>query len=1354
MDKVSAMPRTYNSPVCPEVSLITSSDLESSQHNYKRSIIVPAQYNGRLQEVPYWSPFFYPLCYPLFHLYGEAGWHINLTTTKGSKVTINDHSKYILQVRDPIFRANTDAKPTKMIQDILLCGNGLTQQYMCDLYLAVENNNLQYLRLHQNELKAELYCDLLEAKYNNEYPLAGRYVVLPHTHVGSPRWYYGEYQDGMARCRKFHKPDLFITFTCNPNWPEIVQSMKGFEAGSYSRPDLIARCFQIRLQILLEDLESNCVFGDVLGYMYSVEWQKRGLPHAHILIFLTKECRFRNTADVDRVIRAEIPNPITHRDLWELVTTNMIHGPCGIIIQKNKTKETTNLPHCCLNGTCEEHFPKELRSEIFITQDSYPEYRRRSKKDGGHTFYDKKNKCELDNGWVVPYNPYLLSKYGAHINVEICSSVKAIKYLNKYVFKGSDKAQIAITDPNAAQHPAKEHSLSAKADAPSNLDSTTSSSSSSSSSIQRADNKMASSSSSPMPAQLQNNFDKKSATTENTKSVLIDEIKQYCDCRYIGPSEACHRLFGFKMHTAKPAVVRMQVHLPDKQNVYYEEGKEDQILNDAKNLPHSQLIGYFDAVKAAKLPDAKQPKIINGLTAKDLTYHDMPEHYTYKMVKGKHVWSLRSQEHRFPTIGRMYQVTPSGKNAELYYLRVLLTKRKGMASFEELKTVEGVTYSSFKEAAVAMNLLREDKEWRNCLDDYCFTATNIRMLRETFIIMIFYNNVENPRKLWDEFKDYLCDDFRYQRVNMEGVSVQNKECTQDDYDAALHQLSDILSGPAFKKRLMDFNLPQPIKEKDTLVAFQHYEDIRIQSETTNINFEREQYENMRSTMNTEQLFLINTLNAELADIKNKNTAKCYFIDAPGGTGKTYCLNAFIHHCLSLKLNIIVTSYAGVAALLLKNGRTAHSQFKFPLNQSMADCSLGTLKATEPLGKQLYWADVIFLDELTMMHKLLFELLHNNCIDLHHRHHPELKRTFHTPFAGKLIIGAGDPRQCLPIKKYADRTTIVQSVVNRSYLWVHFKELHLSINERVMKNAKGQPESYQRECKLFTEQLLTLGDGTFPIYDRNNSAVNISKIIHTTTTEETSVKDFVLWCYPEFQGIRDKISLHEKAILCVFNEDVDEVNKIAIDLVDGYVRQCYSADELDLNNCKEEYKDTPFEYLHTLEISGFPSHELNLKIGCPVILLRNYNPKIGLCNGTKLIVHKFIKESMIEFEIVSEGEHKGSIVALCRIDFTTSETDFPFIMIRRQFPIRLAFAMTINKSQGQSLKRTGIYLKRPVFAHGQAYVAASRAGIPSETRILIEHQEGGQGKVNDINDNNKPIYITPNIVYKEVFSRKK
>ena len=209
MDKVSAMPRTYNRPVCPEVAVITSSDLLTHTHNYRRSVIVPAQHNRRLQEIPYWSPHFYPLCYPLLHIHGEAGWHINLKSDtpsvvkklKETKVTIMDYSQFILQVRDSIFRKGTkDGTRPKLEKDILLCANGLTQQFVCDLYLAIENNNLFWVRSHQKEIKAELYCDLMEAKHRYEFSLAGRYIVLPHTHVGSPRFYYGEYQDGMARC--------------------------------------------------------------------------------------------------------------------------------------------------------------------------------------------------------------------------------------------------------------------------------------------------------------------------------------------------------------------------------------------------------------------------------------------------------------------------------------------------------------------------------------------------------------------------------------------------------------------------------------------------------------------------------------------------------------------------------------------------------------------------------------------------------------------------------------------------------------------------------------------------------------------------------------------------------------------------------------------------------------------------------------------------------------------------------------------------------------------------------------------------------------------------------------------------
>jgi hypothetical protein len=808
----------------------------------------------------------------------------------------------------------------------------------------------------------------------------------------------------------------------------------------------------------------------------------------------------------------------------------------------------------------------------------------------------------------------------------------------------------------------------------------------------------------------------------------------------------------------------MQVHLPDEQYVFYKDGEEEAIVGDPKNPPHSQLLGYFDAVKASRLPTAKKSKLPNGLTAKDLSYHDMPLHYTHQITKGIHSWDLRKKRMKYPTIGRMYQITPSAKNSELYHLRTLLTVRRGISSFEELRTFNGIVHCGFKDTSREMGLLREDKEWYTCLSDYCHTMTNIQMLREMFVIIIFYNNPENPRNLWEEFKDYLCDDYRYQRTQMNSIINSTTQCIQDDYDSALYRISDILQGIHYGRKLEHFNLPLPVKQRTELNAFQHFEQVEQQNHVLESNQDRQQFESMYSTMNTEQRSVIDTLSKELEDIKNKNTAKCYFIDAPGGTGKTYCLNAFIHLCLSMGLKILVTSSTGVSAILLKGGRTSHSQFKFPLNQNTADFTKGTLKATEALGKALYEADVVIIDEGNMLHKKLWELLHYNCVDLHHRFHPQLHRTYHTPFAGKLIIGSGDPRQCIPITQYADRTTIVESVMNRSFLWVHFKELHLTINERVMRNAANVPEGIRHNYRHFAEQILKLGSGTFPMYDTFNSSVDISKIVHTRTTLETSLKDFVFWCYPELQEgtsseihpqPKDIFSIHEKAILCALNEEVDEVNKIAVELMNGTHRQFFSADE-HVKNDDDDDDDIPIETLHSIQKGGLPPHVLDLKIGCPVILLRNINPKIGLCNGTKLIVHQFIERLghcvCIEFEIVTEGDHKGHIVSLPRIQFTTSENDFPFKMVRIQFPIKLAFAMSINKAQGQSLKRVGIFLKRPVFAHGQAYVAVSRAGIPSETRVLIEPQPLQQDKVEPSKGNTNPVYFTANIVYKEVFIR--
>jgi ATP-dependent exoDNAse (exonuclease V) alpha subunit len=179
---------------------------------------------------------------------------------------------------------------------------------------------------------------------------------------------------------------------------------------------------------------------------------------------------------------------------------------------------------------------------------------------------------------------------------------------------------------------------------------------------------------------------------------------------------------------------------------------------------------------------------------------------------------------------------------------------------------------------------------------------------------------------------------------------------------------------------------------------------------------------------------------------------------------------------------------------------------------------------------------------------------------------------------------------------------------------------------------------------------------------------------------------------------------------------------------------------------------PPEFLNDLTPNGLPPHALKLKINCPVILLRNIDPANGLCNGTRLVVRGF-QRNAIDAEIVL-GQHVGRRVFLPRIPLCPSNDEmFSFRFKRKQFPIRLSFAMTINKAQGQTIPVVGVYLPEPVFSHGQLYVELSRATTKSNIKILaIKDKTKDQTKDSKKRKRSESLVTTTqNIVYKEVLS---
>jgi hypothetical protein len=189
--------------------------------------------------------------------------------------------------------------------------------------------------------------------------------------------------------------------------------------------------FRAKLEELKNLLFKKHILGKVKAHVYAMEFQKRGLPHAHFLLIMEQKYKLTCPEQYDHLICAELLDKVKYPLLYKMVTKHMMHGPCG--------RFNPNLP--CSKGrtSCKNNYPRPFNKATIQRKDSYPLYQRWE--DGRKEMV---RKHEMDNRWVVPYNPYPLQYFNCHINVEACGNIKVIKYLFKYIYKGHDRACITV----------------------------------------------------------------------------------------------------------------------------------------------------------------------------------------------------------------------------------------------------------------------------------------------------------------------------------------------------------------------------------------------------------------------------------------------------------------------------------------------------------------------------------------------------------------------------------------------------------------------------------------------------------------------------------------------------------------------------------------------------------------------------------------------------------------------------------------------------------------------------------------------------------------------------------------------
>jgi hypothetical protein len=295
--------RRYNLPTdtSNEIAVILPGD--GDQPTAGRDIILNRR-AGHLQEISDLHPLYSSLHYVLLFPTGQLGWHLhiphNLVDQGGDnqtrRGTVSQAEYFCYRLFPRLNESN----------HIFMAGK-LFQEYAVDTWATTEQSRLNWVKLNQSTIRAETYqglTDAVAADPTTDGRDLGQRLILPSSFSGSSRNMIQHCQDALAINRHFHGADLFLTMTANPNWKEIKEALLPGQSTA-DRPDLVVRVFHAKVEELKADIFKNDYLGQTVARVWTIEFQKRGLPHIHMIIFLHPDSKLRTPEDVDTLLSAE-----------------------------------------------------------------------------------------------------------------------------------------------------------------------------------------------------------------------------------------------------------------------------------------------------------------------------------------------------------------------------------------------------------------------------------------------------------------------------------------------------------------------------------------------------------------------------------------------------------------------------------------------------------------------------------------------------------------------------------------------------------------------------------------------------------------------------------------------------------------------------------------------------------------------------------------------------------------------------------------------------------------------------------------------------------------------------------------